>query len=626
MARKTLDLDLLLSPDNLGREIAATWIRWDQDRREQLDNWTELQQYIFQTDTRQTANSELPWKNSTTIPKICQIRDNLFANYKKIVFPRRKWLKWLPDTPEGVDHDAAEAIRDYMAWVVDQSEFKAEFDRFLLDYIDYGNVFGMPVWIDETQIGPDGEEKVGYVGPKLARISPTDIVMNPVAASPQDSSFIVRSWYTIGEFAKKIQRLTGQELEEATATFNYMKEIRHGVSSANGTSKSIGGDFKSKQEIYNVAGFDNFITYLQSNYVEVLTFYGDLYDVENNHLYENYEITVVDRHKIVSKRPSESILGMPPIIHTGWRKRQDSLWAMGPLENLVGLQYRLDHLENMKADVLDLTVFPPIKVKGYVEPFQYGPGERIFIMDDGDVELLSPDVRALQINLEMDKIMQLMEEMAGAPKEALGFRTPGEKTAFEVDKLFTASNRLFNSRSDSLEENFVERGLNMLLELAKRKLGQTLINIFDDDNKIMRFSTLDKTHIAGTGKVKPIGSRHFSEQSEVLQNMIQFANTPLSQDPNIVVHFSGQNSAQLLEEVMNLQEYGLYSPYVRVAEQAELAQLQMQAEEMVQLQGQTPAGVSPDDFDEEALTNEPNEPATEDEPAAEESAANIPPA
>jgi hypothetical protein len=40
---------------------------------------------------------------------------------------------------------------------------------------------------------------------------------------------------------------------------------------------------------------------------------------------------------------------------------------MGPLDNLVGMQYRIDHLENLKADVFDLIAFPPLKIKGYVE-------------------------------------------------------------------------------------------------------------------------------------------------------------------------------------------------------------------------------------------------------------------
>ena len=616
MARKTLDLEALLTPDHVAMEISDSWVKWDNDRQVQLANWRELQKYIFATDTRQTTNNQLPWKNSTTIPKICQIRDNLFANYKKIIFPRRKWSKWLPSTEEDATLENQEVIRDYMSWVVDQSEFKMEFDRLLLDYIDYGNVFAIPGWVNNTTNSPTGEGKVGYEGPKLSRVSPTDVVMNPLAPSPKDSTFIIRSWMTIGEFAKRISKLTGQEREDAETIFKYMKEIRRGASG------NIGGDFKGRQETFEIAGFDNYVTYLQSNYVEVLTFYGDMYDIENDHLYENHVITVVDRHKLVSKKESESILGYPQVIHTGWRKRQDSLWAMGPLENLVGLQYRLDHLENMKADVMDLTVFPPIKVKGYVEDFQYGPGERIYVLDDGDVDLLSPDVSALQINTEIASIMQLMEEMAGAPKEALGMRTPGEKTAFEVDAIMTGASRLFNARSDSFEEDFLEVGMNMLLELGRRKAGQSIIRVFDEEEKVTRFTNLDKTSISGAGRIKPIGARHFSEQSEVIQNIMNFAQSPLAQDPAISVHLSGKRVAKLLEEVLNMEDFDIFSPYIRIAEQAEMAQLQAQAEEQTMMQTQTPAGISPDDYDEgeiDASAGEPNQ--EEGDPGAEEAGA-----
>jgi hypothetical protein len=612
MARKTLDLANLLTLDNIGREIAQSWVTWDTDRRRQLENWVELQQYVHQTDTTQTTNRKNPWHNSTTIPKLCQIRDNLFANLKKVLFPKREWMDWLPSNAEELQAETAEVIKDYMTWVSEQGPFKTEFDKFLYDYIDYGNIFAKPEWVDETQILPDGVTKVGYVGPKLTRISPVDIVMNPLAASARDSTFIVRSWMTIGEFAKKVNHLQGEELEAATEAFEYMKNIRRGATGNGYTNFSLGGDFKNIQEVFAIAGFDNFLTYLQSNFVEVLTFYGDIYDMENDELLENYEITVVDRHKVIAKKPSESLMGYPPIVHTGWRKRQDSLWAMGPLENLVGLQYRLDHLENMKADALDLTVIPPLKIRGYVEDFEYAPGARIGVGDDGDVDLLSPDSSAIQVNIEIQNIMNLMEEMAGAPKEALGFRTPGEKTAFEVDKLFTAGNRLFNSRADSLEEEFVETGLNLLLELARRKAGQTLIRVFDDQNKIHRFTQLDKTSISGTGRIKPIGARHFSEQSEILQNMMQFAQSPMAQDPMVLVHFSGERTARLLEDLLNVGDFKLFSPYVRVAEQAELQQQTMVAEEQVQMRAQTPAGISPNDFDEDALNEDQDDPDAED--------------
>src|SRR6185503_20996216 len=95
--------------------------------------------------------------------------------------------------------------------------------------------------------------------------------------------------------------------------------------------------------------------------------------VEANEYYRNHIITVVDRHKILNLKPSPSFFGRPPIYHAGWRIRQDNLWAMGPLDNLVGMQYRIDHLENLKADLFDLTAFPPLKVTGYVEDFEWRP-------------------------------------------------------------------------------------------------------------------------------------------------------------------------------------------------------------------------------------------------------------
>lgn len=53
---------------------------------------------------------------------------------------------------------------------------------------------------------------------------------------------------------------------------------------------------------------------------------------------------------------SRNWLGKTSIVHAGWRYRPDNLWAMGPLDNIVGMQYRIDHLENLKADAMDLAV------------------------------------------------------------------------------------------------------------------------------------------------------------------------------------------------------------------------------------------------------------------------------
>jgi hypothetical protein len=83
--------------------------------------------------------------------------------------------------------------------------------------------------------------------------------------------------------------------------------------------------------------------------------------------------------------PLPSWLGTAPIFHAGWRSRPDNLYAMGPLDNLVGMQYRIDHLENLKADVFDQIALPMLKIRGDVEDFEYMPAGRVYIGEEGDV-------------------------------------------------------------------------------------------------------------------------------------------------------------------------------------------------------------------------------------------------
>ena len=63
----------------------------------------------------------------------------------------------------------AEAIKDYMSYVIDYDGFKKEIAKLVLDYIDYGNCFATVEWKDETQVIKD-KTKVGYIGPVIRRI------------------------------------------------------------------------------------------------------------------------------------------------------------------------------------------------------------------------------------------------------------------------------------------------------------------------------------------------------------------------------------------------------------------------------------------------------------------------
>ena len=114
MAGKTIDLKVIISPDNLASQIADKWRLWNQQRQPKIEEWKELRNYLFATDTRKTSNSTLPWKNSTTVPKLTQIRDNLHANYMASLFPQNKWMKWVANNADANTQQKRDAIQGYL--------------------------------------------------------------------------------------------------------------------------------------------------------------------------------------------------------------------------------------------------------------------------------------------------------------------------------------------------------------------------------------------------------------------------------------------------------------------------------------------------------------------------------
>ncbi len=593
MAGKTIDIETILTKDTLGCVIAEMFQSWDNSRSEWKRLSEETRRYLFATDTSTTTNAKLPWKNKTTFPKLTQIRDNLIANYEASLFPKRKWLFWEGGSEEDNTKEKKDAVENYMRMAVTQPEFKKEIRKILTDYIDDGNCFVMPEWIDErVEISSGNKEtKVGYVGPTAKRISPLDIVFNPIANTFNKSPKIIRVVWTLGEVRKMLDSITTDETREAVEDiWKYMTDIRKQVS-----AEASPGTFTQKDTYLNIDGFDSYAAYLGSNYVELLYFFGDIYDLQNDKMYTNVRIIVADRHKVISNEPNPSYFGQPPIYHAGWRVRQDNLWAMGPLSNLIGMQYRIDHLENLKADVLDLIAYPMLKIKGYVEDFEVGPMERIICGDDGDVEVIAPPYQVLQLNQEMLSYAEAMEQMAGAPKEAMGFRNPGEKTMYEVQRMENAFNRIFQNKIMQFEEFVLEPLLNSMLELARRKMDTTQVSVFDSELNMEAFLELSPSDISGVGRLYPLAARHFAERAEILQNINTFSMSPMYQDPGVRVHFSGIAMAEMLEEFFDIEDYKVVQPFIQISEQADQQRFMQSAQEQVAMEAQTPSGLAQDD-------------------------------
>ena len=555
MVGTTLDMKLIISPDSIATEIADKWRLWNQQRVGKLEEWKELRNYLFATDTRSTSNSALPWKNSTTVPKLTQIRDNLHANYMATLFPQNKWMKWMASDKTSNAKIKRETIQAYMENKVQQSDFEVVMSKLVLDYIDYGNCFATVDWEANYTELENKEIIPGYIGPRVIRISPYDIVFNPVAADFKATPKIIRSLLSMGEVKKMVEEDPNKDF--MLPVFSRMIGVRNAIQ---GYSDSD----LHKNDGFVVDGFGSIREYYNSDYVEVLTFYGDIYDKLTDTLLKNRIIKVVDRSYVLSDKPNPSWLGKSPIYHVGWRERPDNLYAMGPLDNLVGLQYRMDHLENLRADVFDQIAFPVLKIKGDVEDFDFQPGTRIYLGDEGDVGYLSPDPTALNADNQIAILENKMEQLAGAPREAMGIRTPGEKTAFEVSSLQNAASRIFQNKTQHFERIFVEPILNAMLEASRRNMDASdVIRVMDDELGVSVFQTITKEDITANGKIVPMGARHFAERAQRVQNLSQLWQLKAA-DPSVAAHLSGKEFARIMAE--ELGEKSLFASNISVYE------------------------------------------------------------
>jgi len=566
MAGTTVDIENIINPHSVAVDIADRWTSWNNSRKPKLEEWKELRNYIYATDTRTTSNSKLPWTNSTTTPKLTQIADNLHANYFSALFPQKRWFRFEAEDQESNTKAKRDVIQAYMDNKVRQSNFENTTSKILNDYIQYGNCFATIDFVKDYTTYEDGERVVNYIGPKLVRISPFDICFNPLAPDFDNSPKIVRSIMTTGEIKRKIAE---------TVDNKYMEEIFDKMlvnrSAASGNDVDV-----AKSQAFIADGFSSLQEYYESEYVEVLTFYGDIYDQDTNTFHKNRIITVVDRAYILTNEQNPSWLGKSPVFHAGWRERPDNLYAMGPLDNLVGMQYRIDHLENLKADVFDQIAYPILKIRGDVEDFDFEPAARIYLGDEGDVGYLVPDSTALNADFQIQGLENKMEMLAGAPREAMGIRSAGEKTAFEVQSLMTAAGRIFQHKTAHFERVFLEPILNTMLEAARRNMDYAdTIRVLNEDTGIFFFEQITKEDIAANGKIIPMGARHFAERAQRVQSITQLYQLKL-QDPTIAAHMSGKEFARILAD--ELGEPALFSENITVIEQMETQKIATEAQ------------------------------------------------
>jgi hypothetical protein len=519
---------------------------------------------------------------------MANLYDTLTINYDAALFPNDNWLKWKGNDSEAASKEKRQIVEAYMntKHALNASNFRKTMRQLENDWVIFGNAFAEVEYFREYSVDPLTEQVLAsYVGPRVKRRDPRDIVFNPLASTFRRAPKITRDLYTIAELSR---------LVEDNPTDEMWAEILRLAKEHRGVIRQYNQSDIDKDLMLQFDGFGTASQYFDSGLVEVFNFYGDMHwgTRQDQDEYERDRVvTVVDRWAIARDEVVDTWTGSPHIYHVAWRERADNLWGQGPLENLVGLQYRVDHLENARADAFDQMLDPDVVFRGDVEDImQVGGAKHYYITEQGDISYLRPDTTVLNADLQIRELTEAMEMFALSPREALGFRTPGEKTASEFTGLTNAAARSFQHKVQIFQE-FLEDVVNAELEVSVRNLdGADMIEIVDDDFGAVEFKKITRSDITSNGRLVPMGARHFAREAQLVQNLQQLQMGPL-QDPEVAQHFSSIGLAELYQEWFDLANQGdeLVQPYVRIEERLESQRRMQVAEDQAAIESQTDA-------------------------------------
>lgn len=571
------NVELHLDKDNLASDIANKFQAWESSKQQWYDEYREVLQYVFSTDTKKIMTQKHDFNNVTHIPKLTQIADVLRTYYLESIFSLKEPIEFDNYNSSADELEKKQAIHKFTNKIlIERTNFKPAIRQLVDDYIYAGNAFVTPVWDEDFVKNKEGMLGVRDNGIRFMRIDPADIVFDATARDFKSSPKIIRAVMSIADVA------TMAEYDET------MKKAFQRAIKNRGDVRSImtSGDQIVNDQL-NIAGFGSVSEYYESDMMEVLTFFGDIFDMDTNTLKKARKITVVDRTVVLSDEDMPDVFNYCPIFQARWRDRVDNLWGMSPLVNLLGMQYRVDYLENKRADVYDFLSDPMFKTKGdVVMPEIIGPGAEFNCPIDGDINMMVPDTNILMADTFIDRYNSLMDLMAGTPMEALGFRTPGEKTMFEVSQLQNASSRIFTRQVRKFEEELMEPLLNCALQLYANKMKGHEITIEDlSESGVPQMTKISVDDLVRPGALRAIGSINYADKAVMLQTLQQLGNSNIFMDEAVRANFSPSKIGYMIAYATGLDKVpGLYKKDSRLYEITEQQKLSEQLMQQVDIQ------------------------------------------
>ncbi len=567
MSSQPLAVQEYSNKQTVASTISSHWFEWNNYRVNARNLWGEIDSYIHATDTTSTLYNETDHK--TMIPIVSEIHEDLNAIMYGTVLPHEDWLGWKGYDQQSATAEKRRKVLSYLKQLHSMNGLRKVVRRLLDDYSRYGNAFCQVQYQDRSIRDEQGNIVSGFTGAVPVRISPYDIVFNPTAASFEQSPKIVRKMMALGEFLSWADSLKERGFEIDEECVQRVKDQR------DTGSRQADPSNLQKNNQYLPDGFGTIEQYYSSGFVEVLWFYGDMYDVDQSEVHNARCITVVDRDSVLFNHQETN----PRIFKASWKPRPDNLWAQGALDNILGLNYMVNHRENSKNDAIDRFVVPDKAFVGQVdEVYDEVTGQTKYVMPEGgSVTEIRPDSTILSYNSEIEMHLELARRAARLPQQLSGFKTPGEKTAFEVQALNDGAFRGFINKAEQFEQEVLEQVVTAEIDIARENFEAVVKVMADDDEGIQRLLEVTKEDLTVNGKLIPYGARRFARSLQQQAGLNQLSNSNLF--GLVQPHAKTWNIALAVNEVYGFEDFDMFGKFASIEEQQEAQQMQQVAAE-----------------------------------------------
>ena len=262
------------------------------------------------------------------------------------------------------------------------------------------------------------------------------------------------------------------------------------------------------------------------------------------------------------------------------------------------MNYQVNHRENAKSEALDRLIYPDKIYQGDVEEmYDDETGQMTYLAPEGGgVQELAINTQFFSFDLHIDRLQHSARSAARLPSDLTGFRSQGEKTLGEVTALTEGGMRGFIDKAADFERSSLEKHLGAEIELAYDNFGSAFKVPNKNEGGFIEMLNVTKEDLAVNGILIPRGAKRFARKNQMLSTLTQLSATPLAQV--IALHTSGKGATELVNELLETHDTGLFEEFAQILEQGEAQQIMNQVEQSNAMQASQPS------LEEQMITNE----------------------